>query len=189
MYMADNTEISIRYVRLLNYTFYPLRDLPHKLHTTCSTHGSRHNQYSNSISNSEIVRGVQIMPRSKHFLFASWGTQIPFTWRNAYWGLWVEPTRSRKVISSFHPCQAFSYGHLGWNLIQLPTGHVSFPFPSILFLQKKTILHERYPGEIMVTKISSTVYWISSQWELWRETPYEICVCLFYNKVALLAEF
>ena len=33
----------------------------------------------------------------------------------------------------------------------------------------------------MVTKISSTVYWISSQ--------YEICICLFYNKVALLAEF
>ena len=141
MYMADNTEMSIRYVhvRLINYTFHPLRDLPHKLPTTCSTQGSRHNQYSNSISNSEIVRGVQIMPRSKHFLFASWGTQIPFTWRNAYWGLWVEPTRSRKVISSFHPCQAFSYGHLGWNLIQLSTGHVSFPFRSILLLQKKTV--------------------------------------------------
>ena len=77
MYMADNTEISIRYVRLLNYTFYPLRDLPHKLPTTCSTQGSRHNQYSNSISNSEIVRGVQIMPRSKHFLFASCGPKFP----------------------------------------------------------------------------------------------------------------
>ena len=74
MYMADNTDISIRHVRSLNYTFYPLRDLPH---------------------------------------FASCGSQIPFTWRNAYWGLWVEPTRSWKVISSFHPCQAFSYGHLG----------------------------------------------------------------------------
>ena len=29
MYVADNTEISVRYVRSLNYTFYPLRDLPH----------------------------------------------------------------------------------------------------------------------------------------------------------------
>ena len=46
--------------------------------------------------------------------------------------------------------------------------------------KKKTVQHERYPGEIMVTKISSTAYWISSQWELWRETPYEICVCLFF---------
>ena len=27
----------------------------------------------------------------------------PFTWRNSYWGLWVEPTRSWKVISSFLP--------------------------------------------------------------------------------------
>ena len=44
MYMADNTEISIRYVRSLNYTFYPLRDLPHKLPTTCSKQGSQHNQ-------------------------------------------------------------------------------------------------------------------------------------------------
>ena len=107
---------------------------------------------------------VRIMPRSKHFLFASCGPQIPFTWHNAYWGLWVEPTRSWKVISSFHPCQAFSYGHLGWNLIQLSTGHVSFPFPSILFLQKKTKMNNtnrRYSGEIMVTKISR-------QWELWR---------------------
>ena len=82
---------------------------------------------------------VRIMPRSKHFLFASCGPQIPFTWRNAYWGFRVEPTRSWKVISSFHPCQAFSYGHLGWNLIQLSTGHVSFPFPSILLLQKNTV--------------------------------------------------
>ena len=120
---------------------------------------------------------VRIMPRSKHFLFASCGPQIPFTWRNAYWGLWVEPTRSWKVISSFHPCQAFSYGHLGWNLIQLSTGHVSFPFPSILFLQKKTKMYNTnrpYSGEIMVTKISSTVYWISRQWELWRETPWDL---------------
>ena len=101
---------------------------------------------------------VRIMPRSKHFLFASCGPQIPFTWRNAYWGLWVEPTRSWKVISSFHPCQAFSYGHLGWNLIQLSTGHVSFPFPSILFLQKKTKMNNtnrRYSGETMVTKIEA----------------------------------
>ena len=59
MYMADNTEISIRYVRLLNYTFYPLRDLPHKLPTTCSTQGSQHNQESNSISNLEVVRGCK----------------------------------------------------------------------------------------------------------------------------------
>ena len=104
---------------------------------------------------------VRIMPRSKHFLFSSCGPKIPFTWRNAYWGSWVELTRSRKVISSFHPCQAFSYGHLGWNLIQLSTGHVSFPFPGILFLQKKTKMNNmnrRYSGEIMVTKISSTVY-------------------------------
>ena len=101
---------------------------------------------------------VRIMPRSKHFLFASCGPQIPFTWHNAYWGLWVEPTRSWKVISSFHPCQAFSYGHLGWNLIQLSTGHVSFPFPSILFLQKKTKMNNtnrRYSGETMVTKIEA----------------------------------
>ena len=101
---------------------------------------------------------VRIMPRSKHFLFASCGPQIPFTWHNAYWGLWVEPTRSWKVISSFHPCQAFSYGHLGWNLIQLSTGHVSFPFPSILFLQKKTEMNNtnrRYSGETMVTKIEA----------------------------------
>ena len=55
MYMADNTEISIRYVRWLNYTFYPLRDLPHKLPTTCSTQGSQHNQQSNSMSNLKIV--------------------------------------------------------------------------------------------------------------------------------------
>ena len=110
-------------------------------------------------------------------LSASCGPQIPLTWRNAYWGLWVEPTRSWKVISSFHPCQAFSYGHLGWNLIQLSTGHVSFPFPSILFLQKKTKMYNtnrRYSGEIMVTKISSTVYWTSRQWELWRETPWDL---------------
>ena len=59
MYMADNTEISIRYVRLLNYTFYPLRDLPHNLTTTCSTQGSRHNQYINSISNLEVGRGCE----------------------------------------------------------------------------------------------------------------------------------
>ena len=101
---------------------------------------------------------VRIMPRSKHFLFASCGPQIPFTWRNAYWGFRVEPTRSWKVISSFHPCQAFSYGHLGWNLIQLSTGHVSFPFPSILFLQKKTEMNNtnrRYSGETMVTKIEA----------------------------------
>ena len=97
----------------------------------------------------------------KTLSLASCDPKISFTWRNAYWGLWVELTRSRKVISSFHPCQAFSYGHLGWNLIQLSTGHVSFPFPSILFLQKKTKMNStnrRYSGETMVTKISSTVY-------------------------------
>ena len=84
-------------------------------------------------------------------------SQIPFTWRNAYWGLWFEPTRSWKVISCFHPFQAFSYGHPGWNLIQLSTGHVSFSFLSILFLQKKTKMNNtnrRYSGETMVTKIS-----------------------------------
>ena len=59
MYMADNTEISTRYVRSLNYTFYPLRDLPHKLPSTCSMQGSQHNQQSNSISNLEVVRGCE----------------------------------------------------------------------------------------------------------------------------------
>ena len=135
------------------------------------------------------------MPRSKHFLFASCGPQIPFTWCNAYWGLWVEPTRSWKVISSFHPCQAFSYGHLGWNLIQLSTGHVSFPFPSILFLQKKTKMYNtnrRYSGEIMVTKISSTVHWInrgpgwiSRQWELWFFITRLLCLQNFKTLFSL----
>ena len=55
--MADSTEISIRYVSLLNYTFYPLHDLPNKLPTTCPTQGSRHNQYSKSRSNLEIIPG------------------------------------------------------------------------------------------------------------------------------------
>ena len=89
------------------------------------------------------------MPRSKHFLFALCGPQIPFTWCNAYWDLWVEPTRSWKGISSFHPCQPFSYGHLGW----------------ILNTKKDSItwmLSWRNNGY----KISSTVYWISSQYEI-----------------------
>ena len=65
--MADNNEISIRYVRLLNYTFYPRCDLPHKLPTTCSTQGSWHNQQSNSRSNLEIVRGCESCRRQNTF--------------------------------------------------------------------------------------------------------------------------
>ena len=44
---------------MYGYTFYPLRDPPHKLPTTRSTQGSQHNQYSNSKSNLEIIMWVQ----------------------------------------------------------------------------------------------------------------------------------
>ena len=103
------------------------------------------------------------MPRSKHFLFASCGPQIPFTWCNAYWGLWVEPTRSWKVISSFHPCQAFSYGHLGWNLIQLSTAWTCTISLSQHFTPtKKDSITWTLSWEIMVKKQKSVVLFTES---------------------------
>ena len=111
------------------------------------------------------------MPRSKHFLFASCGPQIPFTWRNAYWGLNLP-----KVGTLLVPSIPVKLSHMDisveiWYKFQLDMYH--FPFPAYCSYKKTKTnkTNRRYSGEITVTKISSTVYWVSSQWELWRETP------------------
>ena len=134
------------------YTFYILCNLPQKLPTTFYTQGSQNNQYSNSRSNLEVV-GANI-PRSKHFLLASCGPQISYSWANAHWGLWVEPTRSWKVIRSFYPCQAFSYGHVElWYNFQLNMYH--FPLPA--FFPKK---RQRC--------ITWTLFWRNNVYKKWR---------------------
>ena len=77
------------------------------------------------------------MPRSKHFLSASCGPQIPFTWRNAYWGLWVEPTRSWKVISSFLPVKL---SHMDISVEILYSFHLDmyhFPFAAFYSYKKR----------------------------------------------------
>ena len=77
--------------------------------------------------------------------------------------LWVKPTRSWKVISSFCPCQTFSYGHVEiWCIFQLDMYHHSHHFNS--FKKDKDVKHERYSGEIMFTK--NECIWISSPWAL-----------------------
>ena len=99
------------------YTFYLLGDL----HTnsprlaTCRAHSI----ISGARADLTWRLWVRVY-RGQNISFLPRVVQISYSWANANWGLWVEPTRSWKVISSFCPCQAFSYRLVEiWNNFQL----------------------------------------------------------------------
>ena len=109
------------------YTFYLLCDL----HTnsprlaTCRAHSI----ISGARADLTWRLWVQVY-QGQNTPFLPHVVQISFSWANANWGLWVKPTRSWKVISSFYPCQAFSYGLVEiWNNFQLDMYH--FPLPAL----------------------------------------------------------
>ena len=146
---------------------------------TCSTQGSQHNQQSNSMSTLKIVsegescRGQntfslpRVVPKFLLLgvmLIGAYGLNLP------------------EVGKLLVPSIPVKLSHMDilveiWYNFQLDMYH--FPFPAFYSYKKKTKMYNtnrRYSGEIMVTKISSTVYWISRQWELSRETPWDLCL-------------
>ena len=118
MYMADN-----RLLDMYGYTFYPLCDPPHKLPTTCSMQGSQHNQYSNNISNLEIVHGCEGEVKKCSLCLVWSPNSFDLSWSSLGFMGWTY-----QIVLFFLFLSSFLIWTC-WNLIfiQLSTGQVSFP--------------------------------------------------------------